>query len=111
MLFIVLEEYIDSFIILDSLGLAVVPDIQITMNRDKRHIKDFINLVKDTLPPDVNLEDVDIWFQDETRVGQQGGITRVWALTGTRPFAIRQQQFNYQLYFCSCSCSGISIYL
>jgi len=49
MLFIVLEEYIDSFIILDSLGLAVVPDIQITMNRDKRHIKNFINLVMNFL--------------------------------------------------------------
>jgi len=45
------------------------------------------------LPSSVALEDVDIWFQDETRIGQQGSITRVWHYTGQRPRAIRQQQF------------------
>lgn len=39
------------------------------------------------------MENVEIWFQDETRVGQQGSITRQWAIKGTRPRAIRQQQF------------------
>ena len=54
-----------------------------------------MKLIEENLPPDIKLKDVDIWFQDETRVGQQGGITRVWAIKGSRPFAIRQQQFNY----------------
>ncbi|CAC9436394.1 Mobile element protein [uncultured Gammaproteobacteria bacterium] len=26
---------------------------------------------------------VDVWFQDETKIGQQGSITRIWAEKGT----------------------------
>lgn len=51
------------------------------------------------LPKEVNLENVDIWFQDEARVGQRGTITRTWALKGTRPRVIRQQQFEYAYIF------------
>lgn len=36
---------------------------------------------------------VDIYFQDETRIGQQGSITRIWAKKGTRPRVVRQKQF------------------
>ena len=42
---------------------------------------------------------VDIWFQDESRVGQQGSLTRMWAIKGTRPRVVRQQQFNYTYIF------------
>ena len=49
----------------------------------------------DAISTDVSFEDVDVWWQDEARVGQQGTITRMWALKGTRPRAIRQQQFEY----------------
>jgi transposase len=45
------------------------------------------------LPPRTAPENVEIWFQDEARVGQQGTITRQWSIKGTRPRAIRQQQF------------------
>jgi len=45
------------------------------------------------------LEQVDVWFQDEARVGQQGTVTRQWAIKGTRPRVIRQQQFNYTYIF------------
>ena len=44
----------------------------------------------DAISKDVSFEDVDVWWQDEARVGQQGTITRMWALKGTRPRAIRQ---------------------
>jgi len=40
----------------------------------------------------VGLEQVDIWFQDEMRIGQRGTQTRVWARRGTRPRVVRQQQ-------------------
>lgn len=50
-----------------------------------------MKLVEENLPPNINLKDVDIWFQDETRVGQQSSITSVWAEKGSRPFATRQQ--------------------
>jgi len=40
------------------------------------------------------LEDIEIWFQDEARVGQRGTVARMWAEKGTRPRIVRQQQFN-----------------
>ena len=40
-----------------------------------------------------------MWFQDEARVGQRGTVTRTWAVKGTRPRAIRQQQFEYAYLF------------
>ena len=51
------------------------------------------------LPSEIKLEDVEIWFQDEARVGQRGTVTRLWAIKGTRPRAIRQQQFAYAYIF------------
>ena len=51
------------------------------------------------IPKEVALTDVDIWFQDEARIGQRGTMTRTWALKGTRPRIIRQQQFEYAYMF------------
>jgi len=45
------------------------------------------------LPAEVCIENVEVWFQDETRIGQQGSITRQWFKKGFRPRAVRQQQF------------------
>ena len=42
---------------------------------------------------------MDVWFQDEARFGQQNTTTRLWARTGTRPRAIKQQQFEYAYLF------------
>ena len=41
------------------------------------------------------MDQVDLWFQDETRIGQQGSTRRMWAKKGTRPRALKQQQFIY----------------
>lgn len=38
---------------------------------------------------------VEVWFEDEARFGQQGTLTRVWAPTGSRPTAVRQTQYQY----------------
>lgn len=51
------------------------------------------------MPTHVALEQVDIWFEDEARVGQQGTLTHVWAKKGTRPRVIRQQQYEYAYLF------------
>ena len=51
------------------------------------------------LPQGVSLEQTDIWFQDEARVGQRGTLTRTWAIKGTRPRLARQQQFEYVYLF------------
>ena len=46
-----------------------------------------------SIPKEVRIENVEVWFQDETRVGQQGSISRTWHLKGERPRLVRQQQF------------------
>jgi len=43
----------------------------------------------------VKLENVDVWFQDEARFGQRGTLSRIWAIKGTRPRIVRQQQSTY----------------
>ncbi len=35
---------------------------------------------------------VEVWFQDEARVGQKNGITRRWAKRGSRPVAPHDQR-------------------
>jgi transposase len=35
-----------------------------------------------------------VYFQDESRFGQQGTTTNVWAQRGSRPTAIRQTEYN-----------------
>lgn len=46
------------------------------------------------MPDGLGLEAVEVWFQDEARVGQRGTLTRMWAPKGSRPRVIRQQQFE-----------------
>lgn len=55
--------------------------------------------MKEALPNHVEMKDVDVWFQDEARVGQRGTLTRTWAEKGTRPRMTRQQQFEYAYIF------------
>ena len=42
---------------------------------------------------------IEIWFQDEARVGQQGTLTRVWAKRGTRPRAPRDRRYAWAYLF------------
>ena len=65
--------------------------------------------MKQALPENVDPNVVDIWFQDETRIGQQGSTTRLWATKGSRPKALKQQQFLYgYLYGAVCPSLGIA---
>jgi len=46
---------------------------------------------------------VEIWYEDETRVGQQGSISRTWFIKGQRPRLVRQQQFlNAYIFSAAC---------
>jgi transposase len=42
---------------------------------------------------------VEVWFQDEARIGQQGTLTTVWAQTGTRPRALKQTEYEWVYVF------------
>ncbi len=46
------------------------------------------------VPNGLSVERIEVWFQDEARVGQRGTLTRLWAPKGSRPRVIRQQQFE-----------------
>ena len=65
------------------------------MNKRNNSLKNFAALAAQALPEGVSLDQVDIWFQEETRIGQQGSTSRMWAKKGTRPRALKQQQFTY----------------
>ena len=54
----------------------------------------FTDLVHATIPPEAAGKPIEIWWQDEARVGQQGTLTRIWAKRGSRPQAMRDQRRN-----------------
>ena len=52
---------------------------------------------------------VEIWFQDEARVGQQGTLTRIWAKRGTRPRAPRDTRYQWAYLFGAvCPARGVA---
>ena len=51
------------------------------------------------LPERARGKPVEIWFQDEARVGRQGTLTRVWARRGTRPRAPRDRRYAWAYLF------------
>jgi len=42
---------------------------------------------------------LELWWQDEARIGQQGTLTRVWADRGSRPSAPRDQRYAWAYLF------------
>ena len=59
------------------------------------------------LPEPARGKPLEIWFQDEARVGQQGTLTRVWARKGTR--APRDQRYKWTYLFgAACQARGTS---
>ena len=55
--------------------------------------------MREIIPREIEIENVDIWFQDEARVGQRGTLKRTWAKKGARRRLTRQQQFEYAYVF------------
>ena len=54
------------------------------------------------MPEDIDISMIDIWVQDESRIGQQGSLTRIWA--PTRPRKVKQQQFiSAYIYVAACA--------
>jgi transposase len=38
---------------------------------------------------------VEVWFQDEARIGQQGTLTSLWAPRNSRPTAVKQTEYDW----------------
>ena len=51
------------------------------------------------LPEQAQGKPIEVWFQDEARVGQQGTLTRLWARRGTRPRAPRDCRYSWAYIF------------
>ncbi|MGB8716498.1 MAG: IS630 family transposase [Rhodanobacteraceae bacterium] len=51
---------------------------------------------------------VEIWFQDEARIGQKNGVVRQWAKRGTRPRQPADQRYrNAYLFGAICPARGV----
>jgi hypothetical protein len=55
--------------------------------------------VSKALPERAQGKSIEVWFQDEARVGQQGTLTRIWARRGTRPRGLRDRRYAWAYLF------------
>lgn len=55
----------------------------------------FVRQVSDAHPD----QRIEVWVQDEARIGQQGTVTRLWAERGSRPSAVRQTEYQWAYLF------------
>jgi hypothetical protein len=85
---------------LDLAGLLLVQCIQSQIKRLKIHIKNFSDMLTE-LSKNIDICNVDIWSQDETRVWQQGSLTRIWSKRGTRRHKVRQS-IHFNIYLRGC---------
>jgi hypothetical protein len=45
------------------------------------------------IPEEARGQPLEIWFQDEARIGQKGTLAYVWARRGTRPRAVQDTRY------------------
>ena len=55
--------------------------------------------MKQILPSHAHNKPIEVWFQDEARVGQKGTLTRKWAKRGTRPRAPQDTRYEWAYIF------------
>ena len=64
------------------------------------------------LPASAKDKPLEIWLQDEARVGQKGTLTRIWAKRGTRPRKVRDQRHTNAYIFgavCPARDTGVAL--
>ena len=81
---------------------------------DQQKQEDFRNgfsaIAMDALPDGIDPARVDVWYQDEARLGQKGMLTRVWALRGSRPRVPRDYRYGYcYLFSAICPAAGVAV--
>ena len=76
--------------------------------RDHRGVqKNFPRTLKAHLA-DVTRKPIEIWFQDEARIGQKNGLVRQWARRGTRPRQPADQRYeSAYLFGAICPARGV----
>jgi transposase len=68
-------------------------------NAFEAHKKSFAALVAGAVPEGARDKPLELWWQDEARVGQQGTLTYVWAERGSRPRVLRDQRYEWTYLF------------
>lgn len=78
-------------------------------SKHPKQSEEVIESFKESFPEEVSIlkeiletDKIEVWWQDESRVGQQGSLSRVWATKGTRPRVVRQRQFISTYIFGAC---------
>jgi hypothetical protein len=56
-------------------------------------------LVAAVIPEHARGKPIELWWQDEARIGQQGSLTYIWATRGSRPRAPRDQRYDWAYLF------------
>ena len=51
--------------------------------------------MKQALPAAARGKPLEIWFQDEARIGQKGTLTRIWARLGSRPLGPCDSRYEW----------------
>ena len=59
----------------------------------------FAAIIDAALPEHARGKTLELWWQDEARIGQQGTLTRVWGERGSRPAAPRDQRYSWAYLF------------
>ncbi|WP_347365301.1 IS630 family transposase, partial [Vibrio vulnificus] len=99
------------YYLLNHMGFAWITSRSKHPRQSQQIQDDFKKIKIETIlkiPGHMGLDNVDVWFQDEARFGQQNTTTRLWAERGSRPRVVKQQQFEYAYLFGSvCPARGI----
>src|SRR5580765_8513287 len=75
------------------------------MRTRRRLLKNFGARLKAALSGTSAATPVEIWFQDEARVGQKGSLSYVWAPIGSRPPMVRDNRHD-AVYIFGAICPG-----
>src|SRR5205823_6740764 len=77
--------------------------------KPRRLLKNFLALVEETAAKGAPGKPIEIWFQDEARIGQKNKLTRRWAKRGTRRSAPHDQRTSSAYIFGAiCPAQGIA---
>lgn len=82
--------------LLDRLNIVWITGRSIHPKTSQEAIELFKNLFPveyENISSYAETKKIEVWWQDESRVGQQGSLSRIWATKGTRPRVVRQKQF------------------
>ncbi len=82
---------------LGELGLARLQPRPVHPKKDaaaEAAFKNFASLVRTKLADAAANTPVEIWFQDEARVGQKGTHAYIWAPIGSRPLMVRDNRHD-----------------